>query len=182
MSFLAYLLPFYPCFFCSSHIVLLHVLQTHPAIFPKDIHTLSLQSSVPDNCMVSFPMSLGKLLKSETIPTTSQLQHPTASPRPLNHGTSILLITHWRSIELITPWHVTYLFILHIVCPTHSPHGGLGLTTFKKVFIGVYLLYNTMLVSFYCTAKWISYSYTYIPSFFGFPSYFYHHKVPCAMQ
>ena len=31
-------------------------------------------------------------------------------------------------------------------------------------------------VSFYCTTKWISYTYTYIPSFFGFPSHLGHHS------
>ena len=36
---------------------------------------------------------------------------------------------------------------------------------FKKIFIEVLLLYN---VSFYCTAKWISYAYTYIPSSLNF--------------
>ena len=39
-------------------------------------------------------------------------------------------------------------------------------------------------VSFCCTAKWISYTYTYIPLFFGFPSHLGRHRalsrVPCA--
>ena len=41
-------------------------------------------------------------------------------------------------------------------------------------------------VSFYCTAKWISYTLTYIPSLFRFPSHLGHHRalsrVPCALQ
>ena len=41
-------------------------------------------------------------------------------------------------------------------------------------------------VSFCCTANQVSYMYTYIPSFFGFPSHLGHHRalssVPCAIQ
>ena len=33
-------------------------------------------------------------------------------------------------------------------------------------------------VTFYCAAKWISYTYMYIPSFFGFPSHLGHHVAP----
>ena len=44
----------------------------------------------------------------------------------------------------------------------------------------------TCCVSFYCTAKWISHTYTPISSFFVFPSHSGHHsalsRVPCAIQ
>ena len=48
---------------------------------------------------------------------------------------------------------------------------------FKLIFIGVQLLYNTVL-AVYCTAKCISYIYTYIPFLWvSFPF-----RVPYAMQ
>ena len=64
---------------------------------------------------------------------------------------------------------VTYLFILHIVCPTYSSHGGLGLTTFKKFFLeyscftmlSQFLLYskvNQLFAHIYPLFFWISFA------------------------
>ena len=80
----------------------------------------------PDNHVICFPMSLGELLKSETqLYPNSNIPLP-----PLYHPTLTLLsllITYYISTERINPL-TYYLFILHIVCPTHPPLVGLGLT------------------------------------------------------
>ena len=93
----------YPIFYLSTpassapvtlfyYLFFKHTQHSFPRTFT--LYSVSIQSSVPDNHMVSFPVSLGKLLKSETIPT-----HP---------DSNILLpaLDHW-TMTLLSSWLLT---------------------------------------------------------------------------
>lgn len=108
-----------------------HTQHSFPRTFT--LYSVSIQSSVPDNHMVSFLVSLGKLLKSETIPTHPDRKHPTPA---LYHWTMTLLslVIYCRSIELITPdMLLTCLFCILFVPPTH-PMEGWDWFTFKNIW------------------------------------------------
>ena len=99
----------------------------------------------------------------------------------------------WTSCILtVSSWfHMHHIFLKPQLQLGHHTHDCIDLPCGKtsRIF-KINLYWNRVAfgyyLSFYHTAKWISYAHTYIPCFFGFPSHLGHQKTlsrrPCAIQ
>ena len=91
----------------------------------------------------------------------------------LAHPACLRGFTPWWSLLLDLPRPGTDCESSQI---TPKPHKINNVTTLFIINFYWHTVVLQCYVSFCCTAKWIGYMYTYMPSFFGFPSHSGHHR------
>ena len=110
----------------------------------------------------------------------------TSSSASINALFLLLDLESWKNKSALT-FHVLQICFLNHIVSKQKIYISLNIqdinpvTFSSKQFVVLFHFYWSIVAlqccfSFYCTEKWISYTYTYIPSFFGYPSHLGHHR------